>query len=209
MKLLDVYNLIEQGQVTDEQAAEALDLSHRQWEMRKKKWGHRLPLLFSILDKIKEDKITRLEAAQILGTTERNVNSLMQSWGVVRPLKPYLVARAAAEVKWEIRKKMAIDFIAGATTIEDAAEGAEVSDRQMRRWVSELLHKHFGMVFKDLKPLQLRRRQRLAEEVEEAERLELAKQQQLKAVLSGQKTIQEEALERAVARREARRAHVR
>lgn len=209
MKLLDVYNLIEQGQVTDEQAAEALDLSHRQWEMRKKKWGHRLPLLFSILDKIKEDKITRLEAAQILGTTERNVNSLMQSWGVVRPLKPYLVARAAAEVKWEIRKKMAIDFIAGATTIEDAAEGAEVSDRQMRRWVSELLHKHFGMVFKDLKPLQLRRRQRLAEEVEEAERLELAKQQQLKAVLSGQKTIQEEALERAVARRESRRAHVR
>lgn len=209
MKLLDIYNLLEQGEINDAQAAEILGLSTVAWLQRKGKWGHRLPLALSVLDKIAADKISRTEAAQLLQTTTRNINSLMGSWKVVRPLKPYLVRKAAAEVKWEIRKKAAIDYIAGTCTIDEAAETAQVTDRQMRRWVSDLLDKHFGMVFKDLKTLQQRRRERLAQEIEEAERLELAKQQALKPVINGQKSIEEEALDRVIARKASRRTNVR
>ena len=68
------------------------------------KVGHRLPLLLAILDKIKEDKITREEAAEALAVTVREVNQLMKPWNTSRPLKEYALNKAKAEVKWEIRK---------------------------------------------------------------------------------------------------------
>jgi hypothetical protein len=129
----------------------------------------------------------------------------MVSWNVVRPLKEYLIDRMSAQVKWEVRKKYAIDFVAERETIESAAEKADVSTRQMRRWVSELINKHYGMVFRDLNSLTLNKRRELANEIEQKEGLEQAVQQRVLAVSEGQKALQQEALELAIERRERRK----
>ena len=56
MKRLDVYNLYDKSEITDEEAAKALGMTLKTFRFRCTKWGHRLPLLLAILDKIKEDK---------------------------------------------------------------------------------------------------------------------------------------------------------
>ena len=127
------------------------------------------------------------------------------SWDVQRPLKGYLIDKAAAQVKWEARKKYAIDFVGERETIDSAAEKAGVSTRQMRRWVSELIHEHYGIVFRDLKMIPLHRRRQLADEIEQKEGLEFAVQQRIKAIAEGSKTLQAEAVERATERRDKRR----
>ena len=198
MNLLDVYNLMIQKEITQEEAASTFGFTPAQFNMRLKKWGHRLPLLLATMDKIKSDTITREEAASLLGVTNREVNKLQQSWSVQRPLKAYLVERAATQIKWEIRKKYAIDFIAGGTEFTEAAEAAQVSTRQMRRWVSELLRKHYEMPYKDLAKLSLARRKRLADDIEKAENIELAKQQVLKSIADGKMSVEQEALNRVL-----------
>lgn len=198
--LLDIYNVLERGEITQEQAAEALGFTPIQLKYRQQKWGHRLPLLLATMDKIKADQITREEAADILKISPRGINKLQASWNVERPLKPYLVDRAAVQIKWEIRKKYAIDFIAGATEFAEAAEAAGVSTRQMRRWVSELLKKHYEMPYKDLLTLSMTRRKRLADEIEVAENLEVAKQQVLKSIADSDEAIRTEARRRVMAK---------
>lgn len=201
MTLIEIYSLLQTKEITEEDAAKALDLTITSFRSRCTKLGHRLPLVFSVLDKIRADKITRDEAAAALGVSVRQVNKLSESWAVKRPMKEYVINRTASKVKCEIRKKYAIDFIAGGMEIKDAAERAEVSDRQMRRWVSELLNKHFQIVWKDLNHIALNRRRRMAEEIENAEGLELAKQNVINSISRGDKSLEEEAIERVVARR--------
>lgn len=208
MRLLEVYSMMESGQLSHVEAAEALNMSPKILKFRMTKFGHRLPLVLSTLDKIRHDEIGRPEAAEVLGVTVRQVNHLMNNWHVERPLKAYLVTRAASKVKWELRKKFAIDFIAGNINIEQAAEAAKCSTRQMRRWVSELLTKHYEMPFKDLKLVPDRRRSRLANEIEEAEGIELAKQRVLDAIADGKKAIQEEAFDRVLAKKRRKRPNV-
>lgn len=199
MKLMDLYVALNNKQITEEQAAEALGIKKHSLKVRMGKWGHRLPLVLATLDKIADDLMTRDEAAEVLGITNRTVNLVMKSWNISRPIKQYVIQKAAAEVKWELRKKSAIDFIAGSDDLESCAERAGCSTRQMRRWVTALLDKHFEITFKDLNEMTSAKRKRLADEVETAENLELAKQQALKVIEDGRKTIEEEALERILA----------
>lgn len=201
MNLLDLYCSMQRKEITEEQAATVLGFSVPSLRFRVTKWGHRLPLLLATLDKIRDSNLSRAEAAKALGVSVRQVNHLMVNWNIERPIPEYLIENAAAQVKWEIRKKYAIEYIADSCTIEDAAENAGVSSRQIRRWVSELVSKHFGMTFKDLKEVTGHRRKRLADEIEVAEGLELAKQSVVRAISTGQKTVQDEALERVVIRR--------
>jgi hypothetical protein len=212
MNLLDVYNMREKGLMTEEEAAMAFGRTVRSLKVVWARWGHRLPLMFSTLDKIRDGKVSRAEASKVLDVSLRHVNQMMEAWGVQKPIGEKRVKREQADIKWSVRQKFAIDYIAGTTTIEDAAEGTQLSVRQMRRWVSQLLSKHYDMPFKDLKVIALARRRRLAEEIEEKEGLDLSKQQLLTAVFDGRKTIQEEAAERlAFQRRQktARSANVR
>ena len=201
MNLLDLYNMREQGLVSEEEISAVVGRSVKSVKMIWSRWGAKLPLMFSTLDKIRDGKVSRAEASDLLQISLRHVNTLMTDWGVQKPIGKRVVDRERASIKWSVRKKFAIEFIAGASTIEDSAENAEVTGRQMRRWVSELLEKHYDMVFKDLKTLPLARRRRLAQEIEEKEGLDLAKQQMLKAVLDGRKSLQEEAFERVAMKR--------
>lgn len=205
MDLLDIYSAMQRGDITVEEAAVAMNMPLRTLKFRLTRWNHRLPLLLSVLDKCRHGTIDRQEASSTLQVSPREVNHLMVNWRVVKPIPTYLVMKATSEIKWELRKKYAIDYIAGSCRIEEAAEGAHVSSRQMRRWVSELLQKHFGMVFKDLRQMPYRKLQRIAQEIEESEGLELAKQNVLKEVADGRRAIEEEALDRVVDRRRRHR----
>jgi hypothetical protein len=201
VELLEMYSALQRGEITVDQAAAALKIRPRDMRARMTRWGHRLPLLLATLDNVRHNNIDRDTAADTLSVTPREVNMLMARWHVQRNLTEATIRKAGAQVKWEIRKKFAIDYIAGSTEIEEASEAAGVSTRQMRRWVSELLNKHFGMVFKDLRALSLKRRHRLADEIETAEGLELAKQNVLNSIATGKKSLQDEAIERALAKR--------
>lgn len=205
MNLLDLYNMHQKGEITLDEMAKMLDISPKNLKIRISKHGDRLPLVLSVLDKINADQIQREKAAATLDVSVRTMNQPMVSWNVSRPLKDYLVDRAAAQVKWEVRKKYAIDFIGERETLESASEKADVSTRQMRRWVSELIKKHYGIVFRDLKTIPLSRRRMLAAEIEGKEGLELAVRQRVEAIAAGTKALQAEAVERAMDRRERRK----
>lgn len=60
------------------------------------------------------------------------------------------------------------------------------------------------MVWGDLKLLSNAKRKSLALEVEKAENLELGRQQTLNAIASGRKTLESEALDRALTRKNKR-----
>lgn len=196
MNLIDIYNALQKGDITTEEAAQALGFTHTDMKFRITRWGHRLPLLLATLDKIRAGTVGRGEAAKTIGVSLRQMNHLMQTWKVHRPIAKYVVNHTLAEVKWEIRKKYAVDYIAGGVTIEEAAERASVSTRQIRRWVSELLRKHFSMVWKDLKEVPMHRRARLATEIERAEGLEYGKQAVIQAISRGDTTLFDEAANR-------------
>lgn len=105
-----------------------------------------------------------------------------------------LIRMRIADIKWEIHKKWAVEYIAGTASIDEVSERSGLSTRMMRRWVAKLLAKHFGMVWKDLKALPLHRRKRLAAEIETAEGLEYTKQAVAVAVARGDTTVEEEAI---------------
>jgi hypothetical protein len=205
MELLQVWSLLQRNDINQEDAAEALGITPKDLKFRLTKWGHKLPLLLATLDKIKVDAITRDEAAAVLEVTVRQINNLMNSWKVERPIKNYLIEREASQVKWELRKKYAIDYIGGSLDLEKAATAAAVSDRQMRRWVSELLIKHFDMPFKDLRQVSEHRRRRLAGEIEHAEGLEKDKLRLVETISDGQKSLKDEAIERVLSKNRRKR----
>ena len=198
MKLLEVYSLLEAQKITLEEAARVWGATPGGLKTRLTRRGHKMPLVLGVLDKIAEDKISRDEAAEVLGVSPREVNDLMNRWSIKRPLKEYRVDREAAQVKWEVRKMYSIDYIAGRMTLEQASEAAGVSDRQMRRWVSTMLKEHFGATFMDLRYMPLIKRQRLASEIEDAERLVRERKNVLKAVADGRKSVRELALDRVL-----------
>jgi hypothetical protein len=205
MKLLEIYAMTESGEITETQAADTLGLTPIQWKMRKAKWGHRLPLLFATLDKIAAGRITRSEACETLQVGVRDVNKLQRSWSVARPLADYRVSKAATEIKWELHKKAAVDVIAGTMDFIEGGERANISDRQMRREVSALLMKHFQMPYKDLKTLTDAKRRHLADYVEKEERIESQKARILNMIASRALSVQEEALNRVIAKEEMKK----
>ena len=197
MNLTELYNQLCVDKISEEEFSQACNLTHNQYKLRVAKWGPRFPLMLSVLDKIAADEITRDEAAKSLGIGTRAINSLSERWRVARPIKDYRFKDAASQVKWELRKKAAIDYIGGADLI-DCAVRAQCSDRQLRRWISDLLDKHFQIVWRDLSTLSPEQRRCLAEDIEKAEKFEYEKISTLNAIARGEKTIEGAALERVV-----------
>ena len=164
-----------------------------------------MPLILLTLDQIVAGAIDRNNAAKTLEVSTRQVNKLMESWSVQRPLKNYLVVRAASNLKWDIRKTFAIDYIAGRETLENAAAGAGVSGRQMRRWVVDLLKEHLGIVFKDLGKLSEALRRSISRQILAGEEIDSTTQQKVLEIASGKVSIEDEALARVLLKRKKRR----
>lgn len=203
MKLLDAYVAMQNGELTEAEVASALGISERALKIRISRHGLKLPLVLSVLDQFHENKISRDDAAA-MGVTVRTVNALALSWNALRPLSNDTITRATSQVKWEVRKKFALDFIRGTMNIDAAAEAAGVSSRQMRRWVANLIKKHYGIVYKDLAEIAPRRLAEMAKHIEEEEALEEATKAIADKVSEGAVSEREEAKRRLAAKRVAR-----
>jgi transposase len=94
--------------------------------------------LKAIMQRIADGKISRADAADRLGVSERTVNRLMQKHEVKRPPSPVHEQRAAAAARRARKREAAEQHLAGKLTIEEAAERADVSERTMYRWKNRL-----------------------------------------------------------------------
>lgn len=205
MYLTDIYRELVTAKSDLPAAAEKFGLSPKGLKIRMAKWGDRMPLMLLTLDQIVAGAIMRDDAARVLGISTRQVNLLMKSWSVERPIKQYAVTRAAAKLKWDIRKKFAIDFIGCRASVDAAADGARVSTRQIRRWVTELLAQHEGLAFKDLSRLSLEVRQRLARAIASGEQLDSETLEAVRCISEGRHSLEQEALDRVRANGKGRR----
>ncbi len=202
MNLLDVYNLMTTNEITEDEAARVLNMSTKSLRSSMTRHGHKFPLVLSIMDKIRSNQVTRTEAAAALGIDVRTVNRLQETWKVVRPVShERKIMTTMSQIKWDMRKKYAIDFISGGIDFETAAEGANCDTRTMRRWVEKLLMKHLEMPYKDLLTLSDSRRRRVADGIEAAENLEWSKQAMLKSISDGKLSIRDVALNQVIEKR--------
>ncbi len=201
MTRTQIYRNLKSRKITLEDAAQQLQIDQKDLEYKIAHYGKRLPSIFQALDKIENDIISRSEASVMMDVAPRQVNQIMLAFSVRRPLAPYLLNRAEAKLKWDIRKKYAIDYIGGGLDLFETADKAGVGDRQLRRWVAELLIKHFEMTYFELRKLSLRKRRSLADEIEIAEGLEMTKQKAIEEVENGNKTLRGLALEQVMRKR--------
>jgi hypothetical protein len=203
--LYKTYERLKKGEITEAEAAQLYGLTAPEFHLRLTRNGDRLPLILKSLDRVAKGELNTVQLSEILGVTTRQCNVLIKSWNVSRPVKElpdYLVDRTVSKVKWEIRKNFAIEFISGGATLDEASEHAGVTTRQMRRWVSQLLLKHSAKThveaFSDLKDLYPAKRRHLADQIEELEGLDGAKQAVLREVVMGEKALREVATERVL-----------
>jgi len=200
MTFTDIFIGLRDNTLSVEQAAEIIGLTPESMRHRITVWGRRLELLFEVLDLLKTDQITRSDASARLGISPRALNRLQESWHAQRPVKTYIVKRQETAIKWEMHKAWALGYIEGRVTLEDAAAGTGLHPRQVRRWITKLLEKHFNMPWKDLKKVSQRNRTRMANEIAEAERLELDKLRALESIARGERTAHAEAVARVLAK---------
>lgn len=205
MSLTEIYRRYRLGKTDLVTAAAEFGFSGRGLAIRLAKWGDKLPKILLTLDQIVADKIDRDKAALALGVSTRQVNKLTESWGVQRPIKQYLFDREVTRLKWGMRKKFAVDYIAGTVSLNNAANAAGVSSRQMRRWVSDLLMDHHGIVFKDLAKLSIETQHRLAKEIASGEQIDVEGQSALLKIAAGEISMADEAASRVTAKATRRR----
>ena len=193
------------SEISAAEAAQIYAISPSDFQLRLSRNGNHLPLILKSLDRVATGHLSSNELSVILGVSVRQCNALIKSWNVTRPAKclpEYLVERTASKVKWEIRKKYAIDYIAGGASIADSAANAGVSTRQMRRWVSELLARHASkthvVAFSDLRAISPTKRRRLADQVEVREGLDRDKQAAVREIVSGERLLRDVATERVL-----------
>lgn len=194
--LLEIYAAFLGGKLDHDEAAKAFDITPDELRRRIIASGFRLPMILSLLDRIRVNEITREKAAEILHIDVRQINRFMGRWKIKRTAAVSLVKVTAAAIKWEIRKKYAIEYIAGAMTFEEAADMASVGTRQMRRWVEDLLQKHLSLTSMGLKTLTATQRMQLAQAIEEGEGLDQEKARVLYEVALGRRTLKDEAMAR-------------
>ena len=201
MNLSNIYSLLKEDKIDLAEAAKRYGFTEKDLKFRITRWGDKLPQLLSTLDKLSNDVINSEEAAATLDVTIRNVNALRKSWSVGWALKDYAIVRATSKVKWDIRKKFAIDVIAGNASVDEISIQSGVSARQLRRWVIVLLTKHNPMPYGDLKLMPAHHRRALADKIDEKENLDFAKQNLLKSIADGKTAIRDEAINRVLAKR--------
>lgn len=187
LSLLEIYDRLYKGDITPEKASRMLNTQPRMVKHRLNRWGDRLPTLLFLLEKMGQGAVRPREVAEELGTSVRNVYLLARHWQVAVP--PAFDGHAVAEIqerrsrsrlKWLARKKYAVEVIAAQATLEDAAEAAEVSPRQMRRWCDRLLEQHFGLHLPDLRDLSTVKREKMAAQIEKNEGMTLGEMEKLR-----------------------------
>jgi len=208
MKLHHTYQQYSTGHLTLEEAAEQLGKTPKNLKIALTKSGKRLSKAFKVLDGIADGRINTSDAAEVLGVTPREVNRLVHTWNVTRPVtKPSdkTVMPLRADLKWKLRKQQALRFISGELEIWEAGDNAGVSFRMMYRWASDLLKKHLEMHTRELHAMSSIERRRISLHIEDAERFEDNEIRVLNEIVAGRIELEQEALDRAIEQRAQRK----
>ena len=170
---------VETGDIPLTQAARLLDTKPSDILRSLTVYRENLLYLIEAADRLSVQHMTQTDRKEIaeevalkLDITRRQVNRMMKTTGVA-VLPTYKVnlkeiTRENAQEKWKIRFDCALSVIAGADSMDAAAEISEVTSRQMYRWVTRFL-KNQGMGIKDLKQLPIGKRKKIAKTIEEIE----------------------------------------
>ncbi len=139
--LMEVYR----GQKTLEEALEETGMSRISLALIQKRWGDRLPTLYTTLEQLDQGRINLVEASNRLNVTKSTLHGIRGKYGY-RP--GHLQAKgkpARAKESAELRVQRAeaslaaaFDCIAGKTTIQEAALAAGVCDRTVMRTIAKV-----------------------------------------------------------------------
>lgn len=172
----EILYLVSSQQLEEETAAEMLNVSVRSLRATMTKYGKRIKKMPTALGPLQEQAETVFErtkalqkAAKMLGITLRQVRRLLEKneIAIQRPVsyEKRLERAENAQEKWRKRQNAALSVIAGADDMESAATFAEVSSRQMYRWVNKLLSAEQVRI-RDLQEMRRETRAELARRLE-------------------------------------------
>lgn len=221
MQLIDLYVSFKNGDISEDEFATGLGVDVSSLRHRMTLAGATLPMKLTILDAISNGSMTRLDASKTLGISTRGVNKLMESWKVQRPIGVSRTERTMTAVKRTVQLNAAIDYISGRRDLLKAAEDAHLSDRQMRRWVAQMLDKHVQMTWGEFhdevelrvedakKPFKHQKyqesaqewRENLAKRIRKAVSIEGEKEDLARRISAGKESIESAAVDIRVAQR--------
>jgi predicted HTH domain antitoxin len=175
----EILYLVSSQQLEEETAAEMLEVPVRTLKAILTKYGKRIKKMPEALSPLQERAETVTErtkslnkAAKMLGISVRQVRRLLEKneISIKRPasFEKRLERAENAKEKWKKRQNAALSVIAGADDMESAATFAEVSSRQMYRWVNKLLSVE-QVKIRDLQEMRRDTRAALARKLENAE----------------------------------------
>lgn len=172
-RVLREYQL---GRLKEEEAMAELGVDRKTLHLLESLWKGRLggilPLVDSLLVPKKtkgQQSIIKLRMAEKLGVTIRQVNRLLDSSGIEIPTPISVLEREEIRKNAQNRRrnheKFALDVVFGHETVENAAERAELSVRQMYRVISKMAHRA-GLSYSDLTTAPPSKREKLAKKIE-------------------------------------------
>lgn len=205
MTFSKAYTQFQKGELSEEQFAQILNCTVFGLRVRMGKQGSKFKLTLKTLDELASGTTNTQAAAEKLNCSTRTINSMRENYGVARPVGEWKVRRIGAKIKWDVHKKFALDFIAGTIKLEDAAQAAGLCDRQVRRWVTQLLEKHTDHTWKSHSKLGITQQYHLAREIETKEDLDVQRKMLADAIARGDKTVHGEATDRVVYMRDSKR----
>lgn len=169
------FKIIQQvylNEMTPEDAGKILNMRTRVVKQYVTLHGPRLRIIVPLIDKLLEpvnDKhdqtIIKEQLSDLLQVTYRQVTRLVEVSGVKIPRPLATVGREKhslnAKSRTFMRKRTALEVIAGKYTAEYAAKAAQVSEKHIYRLANELLNIE-GLVFRDLRKMTDTTKQQLA-----------------------------------------------
>lgn len=175
----EILYLVSSQQLEEKTAAEMLDVPVRTLRAILTKYGKRVNKMPEALSPLKEQAETVFErtkalqeAAKMLKISVRQVRRLLEKNEIAIQMPLSFAKRLEraenAQEKWRKRQNAALSVIAGADDMESAANFAEVSSRQMYRWVNKLLSAEQVRI-RDLQEMRRETRAELARKLENAQ----------------------------------------
>lgn len=203
--LSSIYLRYTNGLITIQAAATEFGFKEAGMMIRIAKHENKLLQTLQTLDEIVENRISREQAALRLSITTRQVNSLMKSWGVARPISLRKVQESSSELKWDVRTTFAILYIGGTLNLSRSAYYAGIGERQMRRWISDLLLTYCQLTYKELSKLEMTKRSEVSVCVKVAKHISEADLSEAIKIGNSKENIRNAAVSKVVAKSKIRK----
>lgn len=125
-------------ETTLEEAAKATGQSKISLCLIQRRWGDRLPTLYTTLEQLDQGRITSREAAERLKVSNSTMYGIRRKYGYSPGPLPAKKQKEPKPDTSEIRKKAVIGCISGEIKIKQAAKDAGVCERTILREIDKL-----------------------------------------------------------------------